>query len=84
MKNTDMKESRFLRWHRARQLHRRIMEHIAAGGRVVIGTYTAAKLYRDPSHFVCNRGGLYVRRGKAFDQLTGFDGRLLVGIRFTR
>jgi hypothetical protein len=84
MTNQEMKPNRFLRWHNARTLHRRIAEHIAAGGRVVIGTYLGSVIYRSADHFVCGRTGLFVRRGRSLDLLTGYDGRPLVGIRFAR
>lgn len=65
----DMRPGRFARWARARALVARIRSHLAAGGRVVLGTHTRATEY-GPAHaewFKATRTGAYVRRGKAWD-----------------
>jgi len=69
MNNADMKRSRFLHWHLARKRYRQIINHLARGGRVVVGTYTKATVYRHPHHFRCDHTGLYAARGKQWDCL---------------
>jgi hypothetical protein len=63
----------YLRWHTARQTARRIAAHLAAGGRVVVATYTRATYYdqRHAAMFRATRTGLFVQRGKAWDCIDG-------------
>lgn len=60
-----------------------INAHLAAGGKVVVGTYTRATLY-GPKHvgyFVDKADGIYVRSGKRFLYL-GPEAKY-VGVRFS-
>jgi hypothetical protein len=69
MNNSDMKPNRYLNWHNARKRHRQIISHLARGGRVLVGTYTKATVYRHPGQFRCDHTGLYAVRGKQWDCL---------------
>jgi hypothetical protein len=67
LSNDQMKAGRFLRWHQARVLHRRIQAHLTRGGRVLVATHLKSWIHRDPDRFQCRRDGVYVRRGKQWD-----------------
>lgn len=69
MTNEAMKPGRFLRLHTAQQKARQIAAHLAAGGRVMVATYTKATFYdqRHAAMFRATRSGLFVQRGKAWD-----------------
>ena len=64
-----MKPGRFLRWQRARRTAAEIAAHLAAGGKVVVGTHTRATVYgrRHAALFRATRSGLYVRSGRRWD-----------------
>jgi hypothetical protein len=59
-------------WHRARVLHGRIRKHLARGGIVLVATCTEFWIHDDPDHFQCRPDGVYVRRGKQWDCISGW------------
>lgn len=65
--NTAMKSDRYLRWHERRQLHARIVNHLSAGGTVVMATHLKAWKYgkKHVDMFTVNRSGVYVEMGKS-------------------
>jgi len=67
--NDQMKPDRYLRWHKARQLHRRIVEHLASGGQVMVATHTRVTIFKTThvDYFKAERSGLYARYGKRWD-----------------
>lgn len=67
--NHEMKADRFGRWAKARKLYASIVEHIQAGGRVCVGSYTRPTIYRNVEQFRCGRDSVYVARGKRWDSL---------------
>lgn len=69
MNNDQMKANRYLRWAKARKRVSCIQRHLAAGGRVIIGTHTKATVY-SASHadmFKATKDGAFVKRGKGWD-----------------
>jgi hypothetical protein len=67
--NHEMKANRFGKMAAARRLYASIIEHIAQGGRVCVGSYTRPKVYKNASQFKCGRDSVYVARGKHWDSL---------------
>lgn len=69
MTNDQMKPGRYFRWQQARRTAAKITAHLAAGGKVVVGTYTRATVYgsRHTSLFHATSSGLYVQSGKRWD-----------------
>lgn len=67
MTNEQMTPGRFLRIQQARTKYRAIVEHLRAGGHVMLGTYTRATEYK-PQHadwFAIVGHNVYVRQGKS-------------------
>lgn len=73
MTNAEMRANRFYIWARARRTVRLIQQHLAAGRKVVICTYTKAVKYdkRHISMFKAAKNGAFVQRGKNWDCIDG-------------
>lgn len=73
-----MKPGRFLSMQRARSTYRAITSHLAAGGKVIVATYTKATIYSSVEQFKLGKATVYARRGKNWDAIDG------CAIRFSR
>jgi hypothetical protein len=73
MTNDQMKANRFARWNNARKLYAGIQAALAGGKMVQVATYTKATRYtaKHADLFVCKKDGVYVKRGKALDCISG-------------
>lgn len=71
--NSQMKSDRFGKWARARKLYAGIQDALAGGKMVQVATYTKATRYtaKHADMFICKKDGVYVKRGKALDFITG-------------
>lgn len=67
--NHEMKANRYGRQAKARRQYREIVEHIALGGRVYVGSYTKPKVYSKPEQFRLGKFEVYAARGKNWDSL---------------
>lgn len=71
MSNDEMRAGRFEQWARMRKLFAAITEHLKAGGRVQVSTYTHSTVYQ-PKHlamFRCGKTGVYVQSGKRWNDI---------------
>jgi hypothetical protein len=77
--NDQMKPNRYGKWAQARSLYKKIQDTFAASGIVTVATYTQAKHYdkRHAEMFRCGKTGVYVQRGKQWDDIS------MSGFRFT-
>lgn len=75
MNNDKMIERRFLRWHIARQRLAQIRAILSAGHTAYLCTYTLAikvvpkHLHAIDSMFKATKTGLYMRRGKSWENV---------------
>lgn len=71
--NSQMKANRFGRWANARKLYAGIQSALSAGKMVQVATYTKAVRYtaKHADLFICKKDGVYVKRGKAMDCISG-------------
>lgn len=67
MSNSEMKPLRFYKLFMARRKFRDIAQHLNAGGRVQVSTYTRSVVYRSLDWFVLKGASVYVRRGRGLD-----------------
>lgn len=70
--NDKMKKNFYGKWALARKTHRAMVDHIANGGRVVIGSYAGNKSYKSAERFRAGNDAVYIARGKHWDCL-GYD-----------
>jgi hypothetical protein len=77
MTNEQMKENRYLRWHKARKRVAWIKQNLAAGRTVQLTTYTKATRYttKHIDWFKATKTGAYVQQGKGFVCIDGCDVR---------
>lgn len=73
MTNAQMTPNRFGRWSEARTQLRKIVNHLEAGGRVMVATYTKATVFdaRHVEKFKATKSGLYAQYGKRWDCIDG-------------
>jgi len=79
MSNDQMIADRYGRWARARKGQAEIVSALQAGKTVIVSTYGKAWQFDKPGHadyFKAKRDGLYMRRGKAWDCMTGASVRI--------
>ena len=75
MDNSEMKAGRFLKLHNGRKLFAKIQNTLAAGGVVIIATYTKATQLSKPCHAELVRlgtsGSVYLKHGKSWNCIDG-------------
>ena len=70
--NAEMIPGRYLRWHNARKLYKRIMSQFDRGGAIRIVTYTKC-IECHPKHRAmirCTKRDVLIQRGKNWDAIT--------------
>ena len=71
--NAQMKEGRFLRWHKARQRLTWIQARLSEGYTVQCSTYLRSVRYKakHADMFKATKTGVFVQRGKNWDCIDG-------------
>ena len=69
--NDQMRPYRFQRMMECRILYRKIESALASGLRIQVTTYAHSKVYTNLEQFKLGKTGVYVARGKHWDDISG-------------
>jgi len=70
LSNADMKPNRYAKWARSKKIYIFMTEYLGVGGSSYIHTAYRTTVIRNPADLKYDRCGVYVRRGKHWDDIS--------------